>query len=54
MIDYINSHMRRSHGEAILIGLAQFTFIFKVMTFYSLKAITYNLKVITYNFKLIT
>ena len=49
-----NSHMRRSHGETILIWLAEFTFIFKVMTFYSLKVITYNLKVIIYNFKVIS
>ena len=41
--------MRRSHGETILIGLAQCIFIFKVM-----KVITYNLKMITYNFKVIT
>ena len=35
------------NGEIILIALAQFIFIFNVMSFYSLKVITYNLKVIT-------
>ena len=42
--NYTNFHMRWSHGENILIELTQYTFIFKVMTFYGLKLITYNLK----------